>query len=103
MLEGNPVGGDEDAGTILAKFAVNEDFLGRRFTKEREEFGELNGSRRGETADRDGNEVNAERIRTCTFLIASVRGFAAQIDDGGDTEFIEFGEFGKLRLRAAKE
>lgn len=102
-LEGNAVGGDEDAGAILAKFAVNEDFLGRRFTKESEELGELNGGRRGETADRNRNEVNAERIGARTFQISSVGSFTAQVDDGGDAEFFEFGEIGKVRLRAAKK
>lgn len=69
MFEGHTVGGDENAGAVFAIFAMDENFL-PRFADQREKFGELCGSRNGETAYRNGNEMHAERFRTKAFLLA---------------------------------
>jgi hypothetical protein len=42
-------------------------------------------------------------MRLHTFLVARIRRFTAQIDDGGDAEFLKFDEIGKMRLCAAKK
>jgi transposase len=36
-------------------------------------------------------------------FVPCVRRFAAQVDNGGDAEFLEFGEIRRMRLRAAKK
>jgi len=85
VIESDAVRGDEDAGAVFTKFAMNENFARRSFAEEREEFGELSGSGSGEAANRKRNKVNAERFRLEPLPIAGVMRFAAEIDDGGDT------------------
>jgi hypothetical protein len=103
VIEGDAVGSDEDTCAVFAKFAVDKNFLRRNFAKESEKFSELSGTGSGEAADGKENEVNAEGFCLEALLIARVGKFTAQIDDGGDAEFFEFGKTGKMRLRAAKK
>lgn len=103
MLEGNAVGGDEDAGTVFAKFAVDENFLNGSFAEERKKPGELPGSRSRETADRNRNEMHSERFGAKTFLLAQRGRFAAQVNDRGNAKFFQFAEIGKMRLGATKK
>lgn len=103
VLEGDAVGSDENPGAIFAKFAMNENLLRRSGADEGEELRELRGGGIGETTNGNRDKMNAEGFGTRTFLSASVRRFAAQINDGGDAEFFELVESGKTRLRAAKE
>jgi hypothetical protein len=103
MIEGDAICRDEDTGAVLAKFTMNKNFLRRRTAEEGEKFRELSGSRIGETANGKRNEVNAERFRLDTLAIAEARKFGAQINDGGDAKFCEFGKIGKMRLGAAKK
>lgn len=103
MIEGDAVGGDENSGTVLTEFAMNENFLRRSLAEKREEFGELSGGGGRESTDRNGDKVNAERMRLRPFPLTGAGRFTAQIDDGGDAEFLEFSEIGKMRLRATKK
>ena len=91
VIKGNAVGGDEYAGAVLTIFAVNENLLRRRFAEKSEELGELRGSGIGKSADGNRNKTNAKRLGAGTLLIAGVRRFATQVDNGGDAEFFEFG------------
>ena len=77
VIKSNAVGGDEYAGAVLTKLTMDENFLRRRLAKESEELSELRRSRIGETADGNGNKMNAERFGAGTFLFADVMGFAA--------------------------
>lgn len=94
VIEGDAVGGDEDTRAVLAEFTMNVDFLRRCILEEHKKFGQLSGGGRGESADWNRDEMNAQRIRACAFLIAGVMRFAAQINDRGDAELFEFGETG---------
>ena len=89
MLEGDAIGGDEDAGAVFAEFAMDKDFLRRGFAKEREELRELRGRRIGEAADGDVHKAQAEGFRAKALVLASVRRFEAEVDDGGDAECLE--------------
>ena len=62
VIEGDAVGGDEDAGAILAILTVNENLLRRRSAKEVEKFGELSRGGIGEAANGKRDEANAERF-----------------------------------------
>jgi hypothetical protein len=63
VIESDAVSGDENARAVFAKFAMNKNILRRNVAEQREEFRKLCGSRRGESADGNGNEVNAEGFR----------------------------------------
>ena len=77
VIEGNAVGGDEYAGAVLAKFAMDKNFLRRGFAEQSEELGELRGSGIRKAANRNGNKMNAEKFGASAFLVARVRRFAA--------------------------
>jgi len=103
VLKGDAIGGDEDAGAVFAKFAMDEDFLRRSFAEEREELRELCGSRIGEAADGDVHETQTEGFRLVTFVFAGLRCFEAEINDGGDAESFELRKRRERGLRAAKK
>ena len=103
MVEGNTVCGDESAGAVFAKLAMYKNFLRGCLAEKREKFCELRGTGRGETVDRDGNEVDIEGFRKFSLLIASLAGFTAEINDGSDAKCFELGKVRKMRLGATKE
>ena len=56
---------------------------------------------RGPSTDRNMHETHAQGLGLLAFPDDSLGIFAAQIDDGGDAEFLEFGQALRFRLRAA--
>ena len=60
VLDGDAVGGDEDAGAVVTELAMNEYSWRRRFAEEREELRELRGRRNGETADGDVHKMQTK-------------------------------------------
>src|SRR5208337_510249 len=72
VLKGDAIGGDENAGAVFAKFAMDKDFLRRGFAEQREETGELCGSRIGEAADGDVHKTQTEGFRAVTLVFAGL-------------------------------
>jgi len=72
VLEGDAIGGDEDAGAIFSIFAMNEYFLWRGFADKPEELRKLLGRRIGETADGDTYKTQAEGFRDVALLFANL-------------------------------
>ena len=73
VLEGDAIGGDEHAGAVFTKFAVDKNLLRRVFAEEREELRELSGRRNGETANGNVHKTQTERFREATLVFASLR------------------------------
>lgn len=103
VLKGDAISGDEDAGAVFAKFAMDKDFLRRGFAEEREELRELCGRRIGDTADGDVHKMQAEGFCAKALAFAGLRRFGADVDDGGDAESLELRKRGKRGLGAAKK
>jgi len=103
MFERDAIRGDENAGAILAKFAMNKNLLERRLAQKSEIFSKLLGGRWREPADRNRNKMNAERFRFLAFAFAQMRRFAAQIDNGSDAELLKFVKVIDVRLRTTKK
>ena len=96
------VGGDENAGAVVAELAVNKYFF-LFISEEGEKLRDLRVRGWRPAADGDINKVQSERFGLFTLLFDEGGVFAAKIDDGGDTEFFEFFDAFGMRLRAAKE
>jgi len=103
FFDGHAVGGDEDAGTVVAKTAMHEDFLIGIVAEERKELNDLCVRGWSPAADGDVDETHAERFGLLALLFDSFLVFAAKINDGGDAEFFEFGQALRFGLRAAIE
>jgi len=72
VLEGDAVRGDEDAGAVFSKFAMDEYFLWRSFADEPKELRQLLGRRIGKTADGDTYKTQAEGFREVALVFASL-------------------------------
>src|ERR1700739_5005865 len=92
MVEGNAIAGDEDAGAIVAEATMNKNGFARSLAEQGKKLCDLRGRWIGKTADRNRNETDAESFGARAFQLAGVGRFAAQIDDGGDAEFFQFGK-----------
>lgn len=103
MIEGDAIGGDENASAIMAEAAMDENGFARRLPQQGKKLRDLRGRGIGEATNGDGHKTHAEGFGACAFLFARARRFAAQINDRSDPEFFEFGEIGKIWLRAAKK
>src|SRR5690348_2228522 len=84
---GHAIGGDENAGAIVAKTAMDENSFFGIVAKENEERSNLIVGRRRPSTDGNADKTDAERFGLPAFPGNSVGIFAAQIDDGGDAEF----------------
>lgn len=96
------IGGDENAGAIVAEPAVNENFV-VVILEERKKLRDLIVGGRRPSADGNVNEVHAGGFGLLALPFDFVRIFAAKIDDGGDAQFLELFEAFRLRLCAAEE
>ncbi len=103
MFESDAIGSDENAGAIFAKLTMNKNPLERGLAKKGEVFGELLGSRRAESVDRNRNKMHAESSGFRAFALAKMRRFEAKIDDCRDAKFLKFVKIFDTRLRAAKK
>jgi len=103
VLDGDAIGGDEDAGAVFAEFAVNEYCLRSRFAEEGEELRKLRGRGSGETVDGNVYKTQAKGFREMALVFEGARRFTAKVNDGGDAESLELRQRGKGGLRSAKE
>ena len=103
VIERDAIGSDKNSGAIFTEFAMDENFLQRRFTHDRKKFRKLRRSRRRKSSDGNRNEMHAERFSSQFFLRTCLRRFTSQIHDGGDAKFFQFVEMRKIRLGAAKQ
>ena len=104
MIEGDAIGGDEDAGAIFPETAVNEDFfagVAGIAAKDGKELRDLFIAGSGPAADGKMNEADSQGFSLFTFPINLVGILAAKIDDGGDAKFLELLQTFRVRLRAA--
>jgi len=97
------IGGDENAGAIVAKTAMEENFFFGIVAKESEEGGDLIVGGRRPSTDRNADETDAERFGLPALPGNFVGIFAAQIDDGSDPEIFEFLDAFSAWLRAAEK
>lgn len=96
------IGGDENAGAIVAEAAVNENFFVVIFEEGKKLRDLIVGGRRP-AADGNVDEANAGGFGLLAFPFYFVRIFAAKIDDGSDAEFFELRDAFGARLGAAKK
>lgn len=88
MLDAHAVGGDKNPGAIFAVMAMHENGLLWLVTKDAQKLNDLPGSGRGKAADRNMYEAQAEHLRLLTLRRENSGIFEAQIDDGGDAQFL---------------
>ena len=92
FFNGHAIGGDEDAGAIFAEVTMDENFLRRVIAEESEELHYLLIGGRVPAIYGNIDEAHAERFDLLAFPKDFCRIFEAQIDDGSDAEFFEFGQ-----------
>src|SRR6267143_1949069 len=92
FFEGHAIGGDEDAGAIIAEAAVHKNFLFGVIVEQREELNHLLIRWRGPSTDRNMDETHAQGVRLPAFPGDRVGIFTAKIDHRSDAEFLEFGQ-----------
>ena len=84
FFEGHAIGGNEDAGPIIAEAAVHENFFFGIIAKEGKELNYVLIRWRGPSTDRNMHETHTQRLSLPLFP-SNLRGvFTAQIDNGGD-------------------
>jgi hypothetical protein len=101
FFDGHAIGGDKDAGAVIAEMTVHEDLLIRIFVEKREELNHLFIGGRGPSTDGNMDETQAQGLGLLVFPGDFFGVFAAKIDDGGDAEFFKLGETFGFRLRTA--
>lgn len=101
MLPGDAVRGDHHAGAVFAEVTVDEDFLVRVIEKF-QELRDLRMRRRRHAGDGNIDEMHAQRFGLGALPLDRAA-IAAEIHDGGDAEFLQFGETLRGRLSAAEE
>lgn len=101
VVQGNAVSGDENAGAIVTETAVEEDFLPRIVAEEREKLDELFIGRRRPATDGNLYKTHAQGFGALALPVECLTVFAAQVNDGGDAENLEFGEADVPGLGAA--
>lgn len=97
------IGGDEDAGAVLAETAMEENFLCRILTEEREELNHLLIRGCGPLIDGDMDETHAQGRNLLPLPEDFCGIFEAKVDHGVDAEFLEFSQTLWPGLRAAVE
>lgn len=96
------IGGDENAGAIVAEPAMNENFFVFIF-EQRKKFRDLIVGGRRPPADGNVDKVHAGRFGLLAFPFDLVGIFAAKVDDGGDAQFLQLFEASRQRLCAAEK
>lgn len=103
FFDGHAIGGHEDAGAVVAIAAMHENLLVGVIAKVGKELQDLFVGGRGPSADGDVDETHAQGLGLAALPEDFFAILAAEIDDGGDAEFFEFGKALGPRLRAAVE
>ena len=101
FFEGHAIGGDEDAGAIIAEAAVHENLFFGIIVEEGKELNHLLIRWRRPSTDRNMHETQAQGVGLPAFPGDRVRIFSAKVDHGGDAQFLEFGQALRSGLRAA--
>ncbi len=89
MFKRDAIGSDHDAGTVLAEFTVNKNRLRRRIAQYLEEMNEVSIAGIRKAANGNTLEMHAQGLDTLALFVGGLWRFGAEIDDGGDTEFLE--------------
>jgi hypothetical protein len=103
LFEGHAIGSHEDAGAVFAEMAVDKYFLSRIFAEEGEKLNHLFVGRRGPLIDGDIDEAHPQGLDLLAFPEDFCGIFEAEVNDGADAEFFEFGETIGFGLGAAVE
>ena len=102
VIVSHAIGGDENAGAIVAEAAVDEDFF-FVILEEGKKLRDLFVGGRRPSAYRNIDEAHAGGFGLLAFPFDFVWVFAAKVDDGGDAEFLELFEAFGAKLGAAKK
>ena len=86
FVDGHAIDGGEHAGAIVAEVAVDEDFLPRIVTEEREKLDDLFIGWRRPATYRNVDKAHAQGFGVLTFPKDFFAVLATQIDDGGDAQ-----------------
>ena len=100
---GDAIGGDEDAGAIVAEVAVDEDLVARIVAEEREKLNKLFVGGRRPATDGDLDKTHAQGFGALALPVDFFAVFAAQVNDSVDAQDFKFREAYLSGLRAAIE
>lgn len=103
FFDGHAIGGHEDAGAVVAIAAMHENLLVGVIAKVGKKLQDLFVGGRGPSADGDVDETHAQGLGLAALPKDFFAILAAEVDDGGDAEFFEFGKALGTRLRATVE
>lgn len=92
FFDGHAIRGDENAGAIVTKAAVHEDFLARIVAEKKEKLSNLFIGWRSPAIDGNVDEAHAERFGVFAFPLNFFAIFAAQIHDGSHAQHFQFSE-----------
>jgi hypothetical protein len=101
FLDGHAIDGGENAGAIVTEAAVHKDFLAGIVAEEREKLDDLFIGGRIPAADRNVDKAHAQGFGVLALPDDFFAILAAQINDGGDAQNLQFREAHFPRLRAA--
>jgi hypothetical protein len=102
IVFGDAIGGHHDAAAVFTVFTMDKNLLAGKAAQKSKELSDLLVGRRRPATDRNVDVAQTERFG----LLALGRDFvtpAAKIDDGGNTQLLEFGETLVGGLCPAKE
>ena len=92
FFEGHAIGGNEDAGAIIAEAAVHKFFSFGVIVEKREELNHLLIRWGRPSTDRNMDETHAQGLGLPAFPDDFLGILAAKIDNGGDAKLFEFGQ-----------
>jgi len=101
MFESNAIGGHEHASAVVAQPAMNVHRFSRPLLQERKELNKFFVLRRRPAAGTNVDEVYAACFRPLSFRCYRALPLAAEIHDGGDSDFFQLFDALFIWLRAA--
>src|SRR6266850_2415263 len=89
FFQGHAIGGNEDAGAIIAEAAVHKNCLFGAIVEQGEELNHLLIRWWGPSTDRNMDETHAQGVGLLAFPGDGVAIFTAKVDHRSDAEFLE--------------
>ncbi len=96
LLKGHAISSDKNTGAIVAETTVHENLLPGSAAEEGEKLDELLVGWRRPATDGDVYKAHAEGFGGFALPCDFVETFAAQIDDGGDAQLLNLGDFSRV-------